>query len=81
MGRDVAAPSRKKCGYGSKPKVPFWGWLPPHYSLFKRLFGFSPGYRGFDPQPCVSNVANSCFRFSRYDLSLRTLDDLFVPLV
>ena len=31
--------------------VPFWGWLPPHYSLFKRLFGCSPGYRGFDPLP------------------------------
>ena len=40
-------------GYVSKPKVPFWGWLPPHYGRFKRFFGCSPGYRGFDPQPCV----------------------------
>ena len=39
-------------GYGSKPKVPFLGWLPPHYSFFLRLFGCSLRYRGFDPLPC-----------------------------
>ena len=52
-------------GYASKPKVPFWDDYPTvvamgqnlrylfsrDYQLFKRLFGCSPGYRGFDPLP------------------------------
>ena len=44
-------PSNSINGCGSKPKVSFWCWLPPHYSLFQRLLGCSLGYQGFDPQP------------------------------
>ena len=42
----------KTHGCESKPKVPFWGWEShPTIVFFKRLFGCSPGYQGFDPQP------------------------------
>ena len=39
----------KEAGCGSRPKVPFWGWLPVHCCLFRRLSGCSPGHRGFNP--------------------------------
>ena len=31
---DVSLGFSSTYGCESKPKVPFWGWLPPHYSLF-----------------------------------------------
>ena len=33
-GMDNSLKSHTPYGCESKPKVPFWGWLPPHYSLF-----------------------------------------------
>ena len=48
-------------GCGSKPNVPFWGWLPSQGSLFQRLFGCSLGYRGFDPQPYQKHLKSLLF--------------------
>ena len=43
-------PSFPLFGCGSRPKVPFCGWLPLH-CLFRRLSGCSPEHRGLDPWP------------------------------